>query len=389
MKRVSLVLAASYFLLAFSSIFVGNARMFGDYLLAPFVLFSLLVYALLNRENIALRRGSLYQRLALMVCTLLIFATDVLNSRPYDPYFWMWSVYAYLAGLLLVLIHTEIETDSKRMVLVALCTLAVFLVGASFNLDELGRAYFIFGPNVLYRVFIFCLAFVLFSRSSSFSIKIVVVLMAVYGVYLTGSRGGGVLLGILCAIYLSQYKKIFTGFLASTLVAIAGYAILSEPGGFEELGVHFGRFGSFESAGVDARIHFLTSFLSGIEPFGHSYLDFSRHYYYPEFQYPHNIFGELIYFYGLSGVFVSLMIFFVTFRVVRKIQRTHRANTLELGYIVTLVGAQFSGDLFDNAFILAYLVFSLYERTRSERLPRKPRPVSDAHAGSSELLKES
>ena len=90
--------------------------------------------------------------------------------------------------------------------------------------------------------------------------------------------------------------------------------------------------------------------------FGNSYSSFYLNYYYPEFRYPHNVVGELVYFYGTIGIVLSVLLVKKFIGLSISLLRRQSLDAFDIAFIIIFVGAQFSGDLFDNMFLFVYLL---------------------------------
>jgi len=125
---------------------------------------------------------------------------------------------------------------------------------------------------------------------------------------------------------------------------------------------------SFSGALENIRVTFLIDFFYNIHSlpvYGYYWTDFLQ-YSTHGFAYPHNLFAELLYYFGAFGFFLSLLVMYVAFLSVKAFNRNIRLklNSIDNIYIILfltlLISSLFSGDLSDNFTVISLAVYGFF-----------------------------
>lgn len=244
------------------------------------------------------------------------------------------------------------------------CILALFLIVGlvpilySLSLNS-SRAWFVFGPNVLYRVISFSVVFVFLYQYrnpvSSLLLKSISLFLGFFNVLMTGSRGGVLAimtpLYVLITTYKANVKIIFYIILFTILVGI-----LLAPYFYEELTSNRVFRIDISEESLTVRLfnyYYLPEFLSSsFSNFMFGVSDIKAHL--PVM--PHNIILETFYMHGfILGILVCFG--FIAF-IIRCFN--FKLSNLEIILLPVLVGSMFSGTYWDNFLVVALFCNSLY-----------------------------
>ena len=350
-SRTMITLAEFFLLLAV--LFVGDYSL-GYIKVAPFIVFVAMSYVLLKKPK--LQKEEVLSFVLIVLFSVTVAVSSVFNYGDGIYQFW------FLIPMLAVLFIKDFLCVDVQRIWVVVIGIAVFLVMIQvFWLTSGGvRGRAVFGPNILYRVFIL-LAILSYFRLHG-SVKNIVFMTCFVGIALTGSRGGLVVgLLTLMAIILSsarwnlKIKYVIPIFVAPLLV----YLILLY-GDFAKFVL--GRLFLMSGGSIDGRLTFIadaaiffnTGFFDLILGFGvypNEVLSF----------YPHNIFVELLISHGMLStslfVLVSINVFLYAIFNRRTISRDQRFIFVVL--VMFLSSSQFSGGFYDN-WVCVSLAFSLF-----------------------------
>lgn len=361
---VSLIFSCVIFILLFSS--DGNVIGLPIFILS-LPLFLCLITAIKVNDFFSLEKIDILYLLLLLPIFLISIYID------YSFLYSFWIVKAilsyYMLCFLLLSVSSEInstEFNSKNMFFY-LFILIFFAVGVLFSNGDRGS--FIFGPNILYRVFGVLVILILMSCNSWDKIGRIfiassVALIALIGLIKTGSRGAIPIILILTIASLHFiFRKInlkLMMFVSLLIFLIVIYYLYSSESFFVS-----SRLSNFDYEGnrsLALRINLWNDFggnlYSWIISLGHSYEEFKLNYWEPDFPYPHNIFIELIYFYGFFGTLLSLLIFVSFLNLLISILKAEYDSYTSWGYIAIIIflGALFSGNLSNNYMVISLLM---------------------------------
>lgn len=351
--KYQLVLAPVFFLIIFVIIFVGNAAVMG----IPLSIFAMVIayIYIYSRATIKNPIAIDWRQSFLIMMMLICVAYDVINLRSYDKLFFLWGICAISIGIIIPNIRSMTVVESKFISFALLSFVSIFMIGSLLFSDENGRANFVFGPNVLYRVFGFFLLLSILSKSLGPVLKFIVAMFAAYGIILTQSRGGLIILAIASITILINSQKKFAGWFFLGIFWILLMALFSDVA-VPSMSLSDSRLSITDGMSLNVRLDFMTALPSEITMFGNSYSSFYLNYYYPEFRYPHNVVGELVYFYGTIGIVLSVLLVKKFIGLSISLLRRQSLDAFDIAFIIIFVGAQFSGDLFDNMYLFVYLL---------------------------------
>jgi hypothetical protein len=223
------------------------------------------------------------------------------------------------------------------------------------------RAYILFGPNVLYRIYIFLFAitYINYKNNESNIVKASNLIFLVINLLLTGSRGALICLVLLFLFMLYNYKdfRITKKQFNIIIFSIIFIMIIN----FDFLQQYFWRllYFNFDNSSNDGRVDFYSntyqflqksSFLEllfGVGP-NNNYFDF----------YPHNIMLETIVY---NGLLLSIICLFCIIRLFKMILHLKIHYLLFFGIFI---GSFLSGSLFENFPIFIYPVYNLISKTK-------------------------
>ncbi len=289
----------------------------------------------------------------------------------YNDLYFSWCLLAIFAFIVLGFLR-EIENrkvfNPKYFAVFFLLISLLLMTGAHFHkVDE--RGMFIFGPNILYRIFCCASVILLYGFSNHKRVKTIIAFAFIFfllGIYVTASRGGVVLLPILFIASLHFYKgKVHLIKMVLILAPLISLLIM---------------YFTLYPLDIDSRLLSLSyednmryqpwrgifkdtsAILGDLRP---SYSYFNKNFAAPGFTYPHNIILEFIYFFGFFGFcFITLLIAIFISRSMKLLRQRFSFDVLVfyVGLII-LMGSMFSGDLSDNAVAIS-LMFFIIGRTK-------------------------
>jgi len=347
----TMITIAQFFLLL-AVLFAGDYSL-GDIKVAPFIVFVAMSYVLLEKPR--LRKEEVLSFALIILFSVTLVASSIVNYGDGIYQFW------FLIPMLAVLFIRDFLCVDVKSIWVVVIGIAVILVMMQVHWLTSGgvRGRAVFGPNILYRVFIL-LAVLSYFRLHG-SVKYIMFMTCFVGIALTGSRGGLVVgLLTLMAIILSsarwnlKIKYVIPIFLALLLVYL-----MPLYGDFAKNVV--GRLFLMSGESIDGRLAFIAQALMflnagffklvlGFGVYPNEFLSF----------YPHNIYVELLISHGMisTGLFllVSIGVFlYATFNR-RKVSRDQRF--IFVVFVMFLSSSQFSGSFYDN-WVCVSLAFSL------------------------------
>lgn len=324
-------------LLLLSMLLVGNGEISGLDLF-----FFALLPGLLFAETLGGLSHFLPHTLAALLGSSAIFLSLALRNLAIEPFgnaaaFALWPAKAFLTAAALIIVNWRDWSRAQHAVFAAAC------LGLLANADYIdGRMYSLFGPNMLYRVFgcLFVLSAWLYFKGERGNLDWLVLcsgILGALGCILTGSSTA--LLMLLIPLVLIAGLSLRTAvnlLLAAALVLICLFLFRDDLVVFARLS---SKFASIESAHrVLGWIYILQSEFSWS---GRNY-DFFTPIWIGGHRYPHNIIFELYAYYGAVGIVVSSCV------VLTAVFGRKALGWLYLPYLVSFVGAQFSGDLSEN-----------------------------------------
>ncbi|XNS90236.1 O-antigen ligase family protein [Vibrio cyclitrophicus] len=317
---------------------------------------------------------------SLFLSSLFIFL-GIINQSYWEYQVWVLKMFflALAIGIFYsIVVRGKFRSLSQIRAPLLLLTilLALFLTGGYVHYTIYGRSAFIFGPNVLYRLygFLFFLASFLTYRlvSNRTYIRLFFLILSVFGVFITGSRGGVpvIVLMILCFyIDLPIFKKKLTNiiFLVSLIFPIILYFVLK----LESLNLRIFAFDDIDGASLGSRFLAFHDALSNFTKYFFSLGMSSQDYFnILNYGYPHNISVELLVYYGGIGSFFAISLLASIFIFSRRALVDENFRFLYFCFLCFLVSSSFSGDMIHNfptiSFFLCMLVY--YFKSDSKKL---------------------
>ncbi len=343
--------------------FVGNAFLF-DIAIMPFLL--IFIAIILHKQESFIDQNNLIIIFLLSIIFFYFFSKNLIEPREYDPQYYLWPIYLLF---FVCFCGKKYLFDSFRPPLALSFLLIIFfLIGAYLFKDETGRAYFIFGANVLYRLFIF-LAFVQVIHAKSAFTKIIFFLLGFSGVFFTGSRMGLLLSIFLFSIYfltpfvngrISTKKLVRISFLVPVLFTYSLFYIQEINNIFVVISESEGLLSRLlaYSGSISIRIEFLSSFINHWSFFGTQSQVFDFFYFKDYFPYPHNIIAEMIFYYGYFGLLISMIIVFEYIKTFLKFVKAKTLPPIEIAFLIIFPSSLASGDILDGILVMFYSITS-------------------------------
>ena len=346
----------------------GNAFVFGlDLFLILFVFYTLI---LLHGGAVSKSRSSWLALLVFIFILYLVSCKAIGLELPYFDYYYLWPIKASLCLFVLNisnrLLTRQISEGVFPLLSIAGIVFLVLVNVAGYMVD--GRLSFVFGPNMLYRfvvavTLIPLVMFIVIKNRSVLYCAILVFLLALNILTLSriGSKGGVVV--FLSALYILLVFKygwrwyIFSIFFAaSAIFSLRDYSLLDI------------RFINFQGLQESIRYTFLMDFIQNISDvplLGYNWLDFSVHST-PGFQYPHNSILELIFYFGVFGVVLTLVVLAALYAAMVFMKRAYIEGVMQFQivlvclFIVLFISSLFSGDMSDNFVFISLAMHGVF-----------------------------
>lgn len=350
--------------LALSSLF--TILFLGDFNLSGTPLAILILPLLISLLTIVDQpKFSKYQLVILgLFFTLSVFFAfkTISASHPPGYVYWVLNFCFSLLIAMFLISGNYFNRFSLNDVFFALGLWLIFIIGGYFGFD--GRNGFIFGPNVLYRVFVFFFLYIVFMTISLFGNSrlwfLILITLGLSSIILTQSRAAiPVFIVNLFIIYNLKgqlNKKIFYPLFIFVLGTF--FWLINQPVMNDMRILQF----DIESNNslilrVNAYLFFIENFFDLIFSSGIEYSNFFKNVGDVGFSYPHNLILELIIYYGFLG-------FVTAFIVIKKflfICFNEYSGSLKNRFFLSLcalgfLALQFSGSLADNYGFLALLL---------------------------------
>ena len=356
---------------------VGNALLL-DWDLFSLILFFVIFFISISTGSINIRTTYTNSVLTvfLSLVLVLIFYKSFYLKIPYFEYYFLWPIKTLLLVFLLYLISskraegfTKVSGSNSFFMFISMTVFSFLLLVLFLGHKVDGRLSFVFGPNMLYRFvavlfFLFFISFLVVKKRLFMKVPVFMILTAIviFVLYEIGSRGGvivvGLILALLLTIKLGRGRMLLLGGL--TFVG----CFLFNCGDVGSLG----RIAEFKNLEDSARGIFIKEFLTHIV-FSLNVWGEDWNYFYPYvltgFMYPHNLFIELVLFYGILGWIMLFTILLSLYRGVRilKVGIHQRVLSLDSVYVLVfltlLISSMFSGDLSDNFGVLAFAIYGV------------------------------
>lgn len=342
--------------------FVGNARIFGvDVVLMAITPACMMLFALsaprFSERGIVI---GVFVSLLGYIAVLLALRYDMLLGHVF------WPIKAVLLALFVGYVAPKVR--APQIHLLALLVV-VFIVTSA---DEYGRSYGLFGPNMLYRFYglLFLGAlYLIATQQRRRLVWSVYMIVALSGIIQTGSVGGILLVAIGATFFVRFSFKSLAAFAIVGIMITINWQRLQNVVVVQRLLFKMTQANMENSSRIDGARQILAE---GLVPLGHPYETFD-HVWRPSFGYPHNIVVELISFYGVLGIIVSVILMCALVIVRRRIYERN-CGLFDLAYIALLVGTLLSGDLSDNygtvGLAISIVVLSLFQNHKRQTYPQ-------------------
>ncbi|KTF19192.1 O-antigen polymerase [Pseudoalteromonas sp. 10-33] len=366
------VLPLVVIILFFWSLFSGDASLL-NVPLFPFLLLLLVTVIAFLRIEVMKQKAIIYCYFIILI--LCFFVSAFTN---YSTFYNFWVLKSFLSYFSIILIfkifylNRESYKFNKSIALLSISLLAFFLLGTFFGGGERGS--FVFGPNILYRVFtilaLVSLLFFYFIQTEKYKKVYLLALfsLVLFAVFLTGSRGGlpALFVFFVSLIHAYCYRLRFSKLLLVSFLILLCFIFYSSFYSAEVMLTS--RFLNFDFEGNQSlalRLAPWDSFINNpsawVITLGKSYDEFMLEFGTATFPYPHNIFLELIYFNGFIGAVLSTFLIVSFIKSFFEIIYDGFGLKSILFYItfIIFIGCMFSGNLQDN-FILISLMMALH-----------------------------
>jgi len=359
------------FTIIFFIAFTGNALVF-SFPLLPILLCIAAIFMWGQESFINHKTINIFLILSLI---LLYFCIKNIHEGPrnYDKYYFLWPIYVIFFTIFVAKINLFSRFEPPMMLTFIIGL--VFLFGTINGVAQASGGHkFIFGANMLYRIFLF-ISILGMIYSNNLMTKLAFLFIGIYGAYVGGSRMGLLLaMGFYSLFFLTPYEngnfsskkriRISIAFLIFLIVALINldeiivlFNFLTETGGL--LAGYLSYSGS-----IFHRLNFLTTFLDYWSLFGAKASVYEFYYFRSFFQYPHNFIAELIFYYGIFGVLLSLIIVLEYIKVFFRFLKRIRISTFEVAYLVIFPSTLASGDIVDGLLVILFAIPSFISRYR-------------------------
>jgi hypothetical protein len=353
-------------LMFFWVLFSGNALVF-DFFPVYLGVIPLLVFSCYT-----LKIYSIYISLnSFIVFLLTVFPFFYISVYLLDHnmHYGFWPIYSLVTFIGVAVVHKAIDlnrVDAGLLSIVFFFITALLMLGAGLNIED-GRGMFVFGPNILYRIFA-CGGIMLLFWSRNFRYKktlsIFVLMYFLLGMYITNSRGAFIVLPVIllaCLHFTYNQLKVYL-LLVLLFLVVAGGVCINFYIDNTNYGSRLLSFSYSDNIRFAPWLYLMDNFWVAITRFEFSYQFFYDNFVeLPGFQYPHNIILEFLFYYELLGLCMIafiLMLFSYSFIMVFRMQFDFSVTLFYISLVI-FGGAMLSGDLSDN-FPALSLVLYLY-----------------------------
>ena len=332
---------------------IGNANIYSIDIALVFI-FPVCI-ALYYVNNNTFRIFDLYALFTYFLFTILLAFQSL--QVPELQNYCLWPIKAFLVVILLVANGSLVTKEQY------LCIFAFALLLYITSNDEGGRAYGLFGPNMLYRfygvLFIFTIYLYTCRLDKSYLLAAGLAI-SVVGILSTGSAGGILTLIVCSTVFINFRLRYLMVGIISLFFIYLGWDWINNITVVERI-VSKLNSGLFTES---VRINGILTITSGdFSFFGHPY-SYYNHIWEDLYVYPHNIFAELYAFFGVSGVVVIIILISALITSIFNV-RERKAGIFDLIFIALLPGTIVSGDLSDNYGLIGMGMGILIAKRRS------------------------
>ena len=350
--------------LALSCLFI--ILFLGDFNLSDIPLaFFILPFLIIVLTVVDLPKFSKYQLVLLsFIFTLSIFIAykTIIALHPPGYIYWVLNFCFSLLIAMFLISGNYFNRFSLKDVFFALGLWLIFIIGGYFGFDD--RSGFIFGPNVLYRVFVFFFLYIVFMTISLYGNSrlwfLILIPLGFISVILTQSRAAIPVFIISLFIIFNLKGQLNKKIFYSLLIFVLGtfFWLINQPVISDIRILQF----DFESNNslllrVSGYLFFIENFFELIFSAGIDYSNFYNNVGDEGYAYPHNLILELIIYYGFVGVVIAFIVskkfIFMCFNEYSgSLKNRFFLSLSALGFLAL----QFSGSLADNYGFLALLL---------------------------------
>jgi hypothetical protein len=320
----------------------------------------------------------------LMSYIFLIMAIDV--GMSYNQYYPSWVI-SMVFGFIIVN-HTcnklsekgdEYLRTMKNIFIIIFSVIIISLIFYGETIDN--RKSFIFGPNMLYRNIGFFSIIIsgYFALHRRKSLSFIIFLITLIPVYLAGSRGGlFMIILLLISIFHALYRKLSLRKLLPIALSFSFilFYIINNNIGINRIFYYQDiDFNSYNYTDAYSRLRPYLFFIYDDNPtklIGIKHFEFMEAMgIYPSFQYPHNLFLDLIIFYGYFGVIFSIVILVKIIIVIKHILTEYITplKIFQYSILSIMVGTMLSGEMGDNGVIIGAIFGLGSNKKRKSYLP--------------------
>ena len=343
------------FILAFS----GNASIFG-FDLFFFALGPLMIFIALKKKITIHKKYFAFLSIPIILILITFIISNHLNVS-YGVDYVLWNIKSFFVIAVLFLIINKINLEKSSLLFILFFIFLFFIASLTLGTEKDGRYSFIFGPNNFYRTisaFGFIGFLILIKFRKYLTAYLFILPLSLYILAITGSRGAVILVLLFFIIFLLRVRMYYVLFMLLILIVLSTALLIEWLGNLIQL-----RLLDFSNILQSTRIlNWQEIFLEAIEFNQNTYDDFEK-YVSPGFLYPHNIFLELIYFYGIFGFLFSLYLLIgalYSCKILIKYKTITSIHILSIFYLAIFTGSMFSGDLTDNYFIISSSSIIIY-----------------------------
>ncbi|MBU1390957.1 MAG: O-antigen ligase family protein [Gammaproteobacteria bacterium] len=305
-------------------------------------------------------------------------------TSEYGGYYFLWvikTIFSYFViQISFDLVNKNISSTGfiRNLSLFSLIFLSVFVFGTFLSSGDRGA--FVFGPNILYRVFAVLAVFsslnYLFINNKVKGVGYLFFILSIMilGIFFTGSRGGIPVLLVVIICFIHMYLRTVRAAYLIVLIGVMTILPLMLLAFFGDKFSFSGRFANFDYEGnqslalrLNPWFDFYNNFYDWVLTSGRTYPEFMAKFGGELFPYPHNLFLELIFFNGFFGFILTLLLVFTYLTTfVRIVSQPFGLKTV-LFYLGTIIfiGCMFSGNLQDNFVLIS--IFMSFSMVRNEQ----------------------
>ena len=340
----------------------GNAKFLG-FDLVVFMLLLATLFSYYLHFSLSLKKNS-HILLAFLMTTLCFMGLRALQvDVPYLDLYWLWVIKAAYLFLLLCL-GGQLSWPSGNMIFILLMCLSLIMVGSFKD----GRLYSIFGPNMLYRFFgvvLFVSAMsVYYDKGIKRALSVLIAVFGSFAIMLTGSGGGVLIFVSILLVFFFKASPIICGIFTAAFIGCVATFLFSNgtslplrwiDADWMPLALTRLLYKLDTLSSVDRFVVWVDLLSQPISILGKNYENFNGTWIDGHI-YPHNIFIELIVFYGVLGHLAGLI---VIIAIIKSLSYLLSRDISAITFVIIFIGAQLSGDLSDNYAVISFAFYFL------------------------------